>query len=244
MAVARDLAGKTHNVVCVIGDGAMSAGMAYEAMNNAGAMDSRLIVILNDNDMSIAPPVGAMSAYLARLISGRDLPAAPQLGEAARQDPAQGLGAQGGARRGIHPRLLDRRHAVRGDGLLLCRADRRTQFRSSASRLAQRARHAERPDPDPCRDPEGQRLRARGEFRRQVPWGGPLQRRHRSAGAVERRRAELHQSVRQCADRGGEGRRQDRGDHRGDAVRHRARPLRAKPSPSAVTTSASPSSMP
>ncbi|WP_454683593.1 1-deoxy-D-xylulose-5-phosphate synthase [Ancylobacter moscoviensis] len=70
MAVARDLAGTQRNVVCVIGDGAMSAGMAYEAMNNAGAMDSRLIVILNDNDMSIAPPVGAMSAYLARLISG------------------------------------------------------------------------------------------------------------------------------------------------------------------------------
>ncbi|ADH91698.1 deoxyxylulose-5-phosphate synthase [Ancylobacter novellus DSM 506] len=70
MAVARDLAGAQRNVVCVIGDGAMSAGMAYEAMNNAGAMDSRLIVILNDNDMSIAPPVGAMSAYLARLISG------------------------------------------------------------------------------------------------------------------------------------------------------------------------------
>jgi 1-deoxy-D-xylulose-5-phosphate synthase len=58
-------------VVCVIGDGAMSAGMAYEAMNNAGAMNSRLIVVLNDNDMSIAPPVGAMSAYLARLISGQ-----------------------------------------------------------------------------------------------------------------------------------------------------------------------------
>ncbi|MDQ0349550.1 1-deoxy-D-xylulose-5-phosphate synthase [Ancylobacter vacuolatus] len=71
MAVARDLAGGQRNVVCVIGDGAMSAGMAYEAMNNAGAMDSRLIVILNDNDMSIAPPVGAMSAYLARLLSGR-----------------------------------------------------------------------------------------------------------------------------------------------------------------------------
>jgi 1-deoxy-D-xylulose-5-phosphate synthase len=70
MAVARDLDGKAHNVIAVIGDGAMSAGMAYEAMNNAGAMDSRLIVILNDNDMSIAPPVGAMSAYLARLISG------------------------------------------------------------------------------------------------------------------------------------------------------------------------------
>jgi 1-deoxy-D-xylulose-5-phosphate synthase len=69
MAVARNLDGKTHNVVAVIGDGAMSAGMAYEAMNNAGAMDQRLIVILNDNDMSIAPPVGAMSAYLAKLVS-------------------------------------------------------------------------------------------------------------------------------------------------------------------------------
>src|SRR4029079_14080016 len=63
-------AGGEHNVIAVIGDGAMSAGMAYEAMNNAGAMDSRLIVVLNDNDMSIAPPVGAMSAYLAKLISG------------------------------------------------------------------------------------------------------------------------------------------------------------------------------
>ena len=71
MAVARDLEGKKHNVVAVIGDGAMSAGMAYEAMNNAGARNERLIVILNDNDMSIAPPVGAMSAYLARLISGK-----------------------------------------------------------------------------------------------------------------------------------------------------------------------------
>ena len=69
MAVARDLAGEKRNIVAVIGDGAMSAGMAYEAMNNAGAMHSRMIVILNDNDMSIAPPVGAMSAYLSRLIS-------------------------------------------------------------------------------------------------------------------------------------------------------------------------------
>src|SRR5271169_6717704 len=71
MAVARDLKGRKNNVVAVIGDGAMSAGMAYEAMNNAGAMNSRLIVVLNDNDMSIAPPVGAMSAYLARRVSGR-----------------------------------------------------------------------------------------------------------------------------------------------------------------------------
>jgi len=69
MAVARDLAGQQHNVICVIGDGAISAGMAYEAMNNAGAMNRRLIVILNDNEMSIAPPVGAMSNYLTRLLS-------------------------------------------------------------------------------------------------------------------------------------------------------------------------------
>jgi 1-deoxy-D-xylulose-5-phosphate synthase len=73
MAVARDLKQEEdpRQVIAVIGDGSMSAGMAYEAMNNAGAMKSRLIVILNDNDMSIAPPVGAMSAYLSRLISSR-----------------------------------------------------------------------------------------------------------------------------------------------------------------------------
>ena len=71
MAVARDLSGKHNNVVAVIGDGAISAGMAYEAMNNAGALDSRLIVILNDNSMSIAPPTGAISRYLTRLVSSQ-----------------------------------------------------------------------------------------------------------------------------------------------------------------------------
>ena len=71
MAVARDLRGQRRNVIAVIGDSAMSGGMAYEAMNNAGAMDSRLIVVLNDNDMSIAPAVGAMSAYLSRLLSSK-----------------------------------------------------------------------------------------------------------------------------------------------------------------------------
>ena len=85
MAVARDL--KTtrgepddRNVICIIGDGAMSAGMAYEAMNNAGARHSRLVVILNDNDMSIAPPVGAMSAYLSRLMSSRSFLSLRDLG--------------------------------------------------------------------------------------------------------------------------------------------------------------------
>src|SRR6187397_1058443 len=71
MAVASDLQGSPRNVVAVIGDGAMSAGMAYEATNHAGANKSRLIVVLNDNDMSIAPPVGAMSAYLSKVVSSR-----------------------------------------------------------------------------------------------------------------------------------------------------------------------------
>src|ERR1700731_648274 len=81
MAVARDLAGKTNNVICVIGDGAMSAGMAYEALNNAGARRERLIVILNDTDMSTAPPVGTMSAYLARLTSGDSYRSLRQMGK-------------------------------------------------------------------------------------------------------------------------------------------------------------------
>ena len=125
MAVARDLAGKSNNVIAVIGDGAMSAGMAYEAMNNAGAMSSRLIVILNDNDMSIAPPVGALSAYLARLVSGRAyrslrytvkklaklLPPFLEQRALAMEEYARGL--------------VDWRHAVRRAWLLLCRPDRR-----------------------------------------------------------------------------------------------------------------------
>ncbi len=71
MAVAKKLSNNNNNVIAVIGDGAMSAGMAYEAMNNAGALKSKLIVVLNDNDMSIARPVGAMSSYLAKLLSGK-----------------------------------------------------------------------------------------------------------------------------------------------------------------------------
>ena len=81
MAVARELKGGKNHVISVIGDGSMSAGMAYEALNNAGAMDARLIVILNDNDMSIAPPTGAMSAYLARLATGRSYMGFRELGK-------------------------------------------------------------------------------------------------------------------------------------------------------------------
>jgi 1-deoxy-D-xylulose-5-phosphate synthase len=82
MAVARDFDKKSHEVIAVIGDGAMSAGMAFEAMNNAGSLDTRLIVILNDNDMSIAPPVGAMSAYLAKLISSHSYHKLRDIGKA------------------------------------------------------------------------------------------------------------------------------------------------------------------
>jgi 1-deoxy-D-xylulose-5-phosphate synthase len=90
MAVARDLSGGKNHVIAVIGDGAMSAGMAYEAMNNAGSMDSRLIVVLNDNDMSIAPPVGAMSAYLSRLLSSKSYRSLRHLGkEMAKKFPRQ-----------------------------------------------------------------------------------------------------------------------------------------------------------
>ncbi|XHB98579.1 1-deoxy-D-xylulose-5-phosphate synthase [Nitratireductor sp. ac15] len=81
MAVAHRLKDEKRNVIAVIGDGAMSAGMAYEALNNAGALGERLIVILNDNDMSIAPPQGAMSAYLARLASGRTYQGVRDLGK-------------------------------------------------------------------------------------------------------------------------------------------------------------------
>ncbi|GJL85255.1 MAG: 1-deoxy-D-xylulose-5-phosphate synthase [Micavibrio sp.] len=81
MAVARDLDERDNNIICVIGDGAMSAGMAYEAMNNAGAMKSRLIVILNDNDMSIAPPVGAFASYLTRLVSSKPYMSVREIGK-------------------------------------------------------------------------------------------------------------------------------------------------------------------
>jgi len=81
MAVGRELKDGDNNVISVIGDGSMSAGMAFEALNNAGSMDARLIVILNDNDMSIAPPTGAMSAYLARLATGRTYMGMRELGK-------------------------------------------------------------------------------------------------------------------------------------------------------------------
>ena len=104
MAVARDLSDGENNVIAVIGDGAMSAGMAYEAMNNAGHLKSRLIVILNDNDMSIAPPVGAMSAYLAKLVSGRTYRTFRQFAKARRRLAAALRPRQAARDRGIRAR--------------------------------------------------------------------------------------------------------------------------------------------
>jgi 1-deoxy-D-xylulose-5-phosphate synthase len=92
MAVARDLAGKNHEVIAVIGDGAMSAGMAFEGLNNAGSIDTRLIVILNDNDMSIAPPTGAMSSYLARMVSSHPYIRLRNLGKAMVEKMPESLG--------------------------------------------------------------------------------------------------------------------------------------------------------
>jgi len=106
-AVARDLKGESNNVVAVIGDGAMSAGMAYEAMTNAGVRKERLIVVLNDNDMSIAPPVGAMSAYLARLVSRPFLSRLPQFRKRIARAVAKADGSRRAARRGIRARNGD-----------------------------------------------------------------------------------------------------------------------------------------
>jgi len=124
-ATARDLAGEERHVISVIGDGSITAGMAYEAMNNAGATDSRQIVILNDNDMSIAPPVGAMSHMLAKMV---------------RQS------------RRIYARHVYGRHMVRRIGLLLCRPCRWTRSRRAYSCFRERQKDERRPRPHPCRD--------------------------------------------------------------------------------------------
>jgi 1-deoxy-D-xylulose-5-phosphate synthase len=151
-----------NNAIAVIGDGAMSAGMAYEAMNNAGAMNSRLIVILNDNDMSIAPPVGAMSAYLARLVSSANI---CSLREARQEARAQAMpkilrAARASAEEYTRGFWSPAARCSRSSASIM--SARSTATMSTTWSSARRTSATPRPaDPGPCRHQEGQGLRAR-----------------------------------------------------------------------------------
>ena len=124
LAAART--GEQRRVVAVIGDGAMSAGMAFEALNHAGSLDTDLLVILNDNDMSISENVGALSNYFARVLSGQALRAAARGRQESAAADAHGVGTRAPFRR-THERHDPARHHVRGDGLQLHRAHRRAR---------------------------------------------------------------------------------------------------------------------
>ena len=217
--------------------------MAYEAMNNAGARNERLIVILNDNDMSIAPPVGALSNYLARISLQRHLSAPARHRQAARQAAAEDSGSA--ARRA--PRRYTRTYWTGGTlfeelGFYYVGPDRRPRSQRAAAGAEERARCPAGADPRARRHQEGQGLPAGRGLRRQVPRRQPLQRHHRRAGRRQAERAELHQGVRAKPDRAGAQGRQDRRHHRGHAGRHRARPVRQGVPATAPSTSASPSS--
>ena len=187
MAVARDLRGEKHNVISVIGDGAMSAGMAYEAMNNAGAMNSRLIVILNDNDMSIAPPVGALSAYLARLISGRTYQSLREIGKQIAK-PLPKFVEQKALRVEEYARgFLTGGTLFEELGFYYVGPIDGHNIEHLLPVLQERARRRERADPGSCRDAEGQGLRAGRGLERQVPRRREVRRRDRQAGQGARR---------------------------------------------------------
>ena len=197
MAVARDLAGGDNNVVCVIGDGAMSAGMAYEAMNNAGARNERLIVILNDNDMSIAPPVGALSRLPRAHLVQRHLSAPARHRQAARQAAAQDAGSA--APRA--PRRCTRTYWTGGTlfeelGFYYVGPIDGHDLDALLPVLQECARRAAGADPGARRHQEGQGLRAGRGLRRQVSRRQQVQRRHRRAGQGQAERAELHARVR------------------------------------------------
>ena len=206
MAVARDLSGGDNNVIAVIGDGAMSAGMAYEAMNNAGAMHSRLIVILNDNDMSIAPPRGRDVG----LISPGSSPARPTAACARRPSSSPA-----GLPKGLSQKAARAEEYARGFwtggtmfeemGFYYVGPIDGHNLRPPAARAAERARHGRRADPPPRRHPEGQGLRARRGLLGQVSRRRLLRRRHRRAGQAQGERAGLYQGLRAIADPGGRG---------------------------------------
>ena len=180
LTVARDLGEATGDVVTVIGDGAISAGMAYEAMNNAGADGRRMFVILNDNEMSIAPPVGAMSKYLSGLYANTPLYALEGDRRRVRAHPARAVprrrpqGAQPG-----HGHGRNRRHALRGAWLFLCRADRRPRHEPAAAGAARGPGTGDGSGADPLRDGQGQGLRPGGDVGRQVSRRREVRRGHR-----------------------------------------------------------------
>ncbi len=239
MAAAAKMKGEKRRAIAVIGDGAMSAGMAYEAMNNAGAMDVDLLVILNDNEMSISPPVGALTNYLARLLSGRIYSTARRASEhiLKRVPPILGAGAP---RRGAREGHGDAEHAVRGVRLQLHRADRRARSGRADSDAAQHPQ-AERAAVPARRDTQGAGLQARRGRPDRLPRAGQV--RSRAGPHEDRRRAaQLHPGLRRLAVRHGRARSAAGRHHAGDArgLGHGA--LFAKSFPSAISTSASPSS--
>ena len=173
-AVSRDLQGRKNRVVAVIGDGALTGGMAYEGLNNAGSMDTRLIVVLNDNEMSIAPPVGAMSGYLSRLISSKRYRSIRDIARhAAERFPR--VVEHGVKRAEKYARgLVTGGTPVRGAGLLLRGAHRRPQPRPSPAHPPQRARRrGGGSHPGPRLHQEGEGLRAGGRVLGPVTTGCP-----------------------------------------------------------------------
>ena len=224
MATARDLSGAEFNVISVIGDGAMSAGMAYEAMNNAGAMNARLIVILNDNDMSIAPATGAMHQYLSRVISSQSYRTfrhvAKQLTDYVPRPLAEVAEkaeeyARGMVTGGTLFEELGFYYIGPLDG-------------HNLDHLLPVLRNVRRPRPsgagaDPRAHPQGRRLPARREVERQVSRGGQVRHRNRHPVQGQAERAVLHLGVRQGFDQGSGARPSGGRDHRGDAVGHRPR---------------------
>jgi 1-deoxy-D-xylulose-5-phosphate synthase len=208
-AMAADLGGDPGDAIAVIGDGSMSAGMAFEAMNNAGHLGKRLFVILNDNEMSIAPPVGALSSYLSGLYSAAPMQDLKQV--------AKGIV-------GLLPSPLQE-GAKRAKDMLKGMAVGGTLFESLGFEYVGPI-DGHGAGADPCADQEGQGLCPRRGRAGQGPRDGQVRRADRRAGQGAVECAQLYQGLRAVAGgRGGAGRQDCRGDG-GDAGRDRAGPVR------------------